>query len=110
MPDTKRGRGQSTSGPIYEKWGWGWGGQFASGPLRKVGGGGGQIASGPLRKVGGGGGQFASGPLRKVGGGGGGGGNLLQVHYEKWGGSDVSSPIGVWGKAPEASQAGTRTT
>ena len=42
---------------------------------------------------GGGGGQFASGPLRKVGGG-----------------SDVSSPIGVWGEAPEASQAGTRTT
>ena len=43
-----------------------------------------------IRKVGGGGGQFASGPLRKV--------------------SDVSSPIGVWGKAPEASQAGTHTT
>ena len=82
----------------------GGGGQFASGPLRKVGGGGGggairlrsitksvggggggQFASGPLRKVGGGGGgQFASGPLQKVGGGG--GGNSLQVHYEKWGG------------------------
>ena len=73
LPDTKRGGGQSTSGPIYEKWG-------------------------------GGGGQFASGPLRKVGGG-----NSLQVHYKKWGG-DVSSPIGVWGEAPEASQAGTRTT
>ena len=52
------GGGQSTSGPIYEKWGgnslqvhyekWGGGGQFASGPLRKVGGGGGgQFASGP---------------------------------------------------------------
>ena len=47
----------------YTKSGGG-GGQFASGPLRKVGG---QFASGPLRKVGGG--QFASGPLRKVGGG-----------------------------------------
>ena len=33
--------------------------------------GGGQFASGPIRKVGGG--QFASGPIRKVGGGGGGG-------------------------------------
>ena len=98
LPDTKRGGGggQSTSGPIYEKWGGGaihfrpitksggggGGGQFTSGPLRKVGGGGGQFTSGPLRKVGGGGGairfrsitkrggggQFASGPLRKVGG------------------------------------------
>ena len=29
LPDTKRGGGQSTSGPINEKWG----GQFASGPL-----------------------------------------------------------------------------
>ena len=41
LPDTKRGGGQSTSGPIYEKWGGGGGGvgQFASGPLlRKVGG------------------------------------------------------------------------
>ena len=92
----------------YEKWGGGairfrsitksgggGGGQFASGSLRKVGGGGRQFASGPLRKVGGGR-HFASGPLRNVGGGGGGG--------------DVSSPIGVWVKAPEASQAGTRTT
>ena len=34
----------------YEKWGGG--GQFASGPIRKVGGG--QFASGPIRKVGGG--------------------------------------------------------
>ena len=55
------GGGQSTSGPIYEKWG----GQFA------------------YEKWGGRGGQFASGPLRKVGKGGGGGGNSLQVHYEK---------------------------
>ena len=65
----------------YEKGGGGLGlgGQFTSGPLRKVGGGGGggairfrsitksggggQFASGPLRKVGGRGGQFASGPL-----------------------------------------------
>ena len=39
--------------------------------MKSGGGGGGQFASGPLRKVGGGGGgQFASGPLRKVGGGG----------------------------------------
>ena len=132
----------------YEKGGWA---VHFRADIRKVGGGGGggairfrsitksgvggQFASGPLRKVGGG--QFASGPLRKVGGGG--GGNSLQVHYEKWGGGgairfrsitksgggggqfasgplrkvggrDVSSPIGVWGKAPEASQAGTRTT
>ena len=35
-----------------------------------------------MKSGGGGGGQFASGPLRKVGGG----------------GSDVSSPIGVWEK------------
>ena len=34
----------------------------------------------------GGGGQFASGPIRKVEGGGGGGGNSLRVRYEKWGG------------------------
>ena len=39
LPDTKRGGGPSTSGPIYEKWGGGGAGQFASGPLRKVGGG-----------------------------------------------------------------------
>ena len=38
-------------------------------PYTKSGGGGGQFASGPIRKVGGG--QFASGPIRKVGGGGG---------------------------------------
>ena len=70
----------------YEKGGWAV--HFRS-DIRKVGGGGGgRFASGPLRKVGG---QFATGPLRKVGG------------------SDVSSPIGVWGEAPEASQAGTRT-
>ena len=64
------------SGLIYEKWG-------------------GAIRFRSITKRGGG--QFASGPLRKVGrGGGGGGGNSLQVQYEKWGGSDVSSPIGVW--------------
>ena len=85
----EEGGGQSTSGPIYEKWGeggavhfrsdirkvgGGWGvGQFASGPIRKVGG---QSTSGPIYEKwgGGGGGQFASGPIRKVGGGGGGGG------------------------------------
>ena len=55
LPDTKRGGGQSTSGPIYEKCvggGWGEGGQFASGPLQKWGGGGG-----------GGGGGFPEPPL-----------------------------------------------
>ena len=108
----------------YEKWGGG--GQFASGPLRKVGGGAICFRSITKSGGGGGGGQFTLGPLRKVGGGGG-GGNSLQVHYEKWGGGgghfasgplqnvggaggDVSSPIGVWVEAPEASQAETRTT
>ena len=43
-----KGGGQSTSGPIYEKWGGGGGGQFASGPLRKVGGGGGDVSP-PIR-------------------------------------------------------------
>ena len=62
---------------IYEKWGGGGGGggaiRFRSdtksrGPvhfrsdIRKVGGGGGQFASGPIRKVGGGG-HSASGPI-----------------------------------------------
>ena len=38
--DIRKVGGQSTSGPIYEKWGGGGGGgQFASGPIRKVGGG-----------------------------------------------------------------------
>ena len=50
------------------------GGQFASGPIRKVGGGGG-------------GGQFASGPIQKVGGGGGG-------DSQRWGGGDTF----VWRK------------
>ena len=89
-PHTKSGGGgQSTSGPIYEKWGGGGGGQSTSGVVwrshtlaytrgcgyarlhqvryTKRGGGGG-----------GGGGQFASGPIRKVGGG---GGQSLQVRY-----------------------------
>ena len=61
LPDTKRGGGQSTSGPIYEKLGGG------------GGGGGGQFASGPLRKVGGGGGgAFCFRSITKSGGGGGG--------------------------------------
>ena len=78
----------------------------------KGGGGGGGVGS-PLQvqytKSGGGGGAIRFRSIMKSGGG---GGNSLQVHYEKWGGggSDVSSPIGVWGKAPEASQAGTHTT
>ena len=94
LPNTKRGSGQSTSGPIYEKWG----------------GGGGAIRFRSITKSGVGGGNSLQVHYEKWGGGGG-GGNSLQVHYEKWGGgSDVSSPIGVWGKAPEASQAGTRTT
>ena len=67
LPDTKRGGGQSTSGPIYEKWGWGGvGGNSLQVHNENGGGGGGQFASGPLRKVGG------SGPLQKVRGGGGG--------------------------------------
>ena len=54
--------------------GGGEGGAIRFRSITKSGVGGGQFASGPLRKVGGGGGggQFASGPLRKVGGGGGG--------------------------------------
>ena len=50
------GGGQSTSGPIYEKWGGGGGGQSTSGSIYEKWGGGGQFASGPIRKVGGGGG------------------------------------------------------
>ena len=97
------------------------GGQFASGPLRKVGGGGGQFASGPLRKVGGairfrsitksgggGGGAIRFRSITKSGGGG--GAICFRSITKSGGGSDVSSPIGVWGKAPEASQAGTCTT
>ena len=72
----KVGGGQSTSGPIYEKWGGNslqvryekWGGSPLQGRYTKSGGGGG-----------GGGGQFASGTIRKVGGGG--GGNSLLVSY-----------------------------
>ena len=42
LPDTKRGGGQSTSGPIYEKWGGGGGGGGGKPPhwpqkLRKPG-------------------------------------------------------------------------
>ena len=84
LPDTKRGGGGGVGSPLqiqYTKSGGG-------------GGGGGNSLQVHYEKWGGGGGQFASGPLQKVGGG----------------GSDVSSPIGVWGKAPEASQAGTHTT
>ena len=65
--------------------------QFASGPIRKAGGGGGggvQFASSPIRKVGGGGVQFASGPIRKAGGGGG-----DAVCFK----SDTKSGGGGWG-------------
>ena len=54
----KRGGGGNSLRVRYEKWGGGGGGQFASGPIRKVGGGGGQFASGPIQKVGGGGDTF----------------------------------------------------
>ena len=86
LPDTKRGGGaeQSISGPIYEKWG----GAIRFRSITKSGGGEGQFTSGPLQKLGGGG-QFASGPLRKAGGG-----ERCKLPHE----------------APEASQAGTRTT
>ena len=50
LPNTKRGGGQSTSGPIYEKWGGGGGGHSRQVHYEKWGGGGG------------GGGQFVSGP------------------------------------------------
>ena len=60
---TKSG-GQSTLGPIYEKWG--------GSPLQV-----------PYTKSGGGAVHFRS-DIRKVWGGG--GGNSLQVQYEKWGG------------------------
>ena len=56
----------------YEKWGGG--GQFASGPIRKV-----------CVCVCGGGGSIRFGSDTKSGGEGG-GGNSLQVRYEKWGG------------------------
>ena len=80
----------------------GWGGGERAIRFRSItksgGGGGGQFASGPLRKVGGGGGgaiRFRS--ITKSEGGGrairfrsitksGRGGISLQVHYEKWGG------------------------
>ena len=49
--------------------------------------------------------------IRKVGGGGGGAIRFRSITKSGGGGgSNVSSPIGVWGKAPEASQAGTHTT
>ena len=66
---TKSGGGQSTSGPIYEKWR---GGVYIRSDIRKVGGGGGQFASGPIGKV-------------RGRGGGGGGASPLQVRL-------VSSP------------------
>ena len=105
----------------YEKGGWA---VHFRADIRKVGGGG-AIRFRSITKSGGGGGQFALGPLRKVrgggegairfrsitkSGGGGGGGQFASGPLRKVGGSDVSSPIGVWGKAPEASQAGTCTT
>ena len=89
----------SEGGAPYEKWGggrytksggramyekWGGGGQFASGPIYEKWGGGGQFASGPIYEKWGGGRaiRFRS-DIRKVGGG----GNSLQVRYEKWGGA-----------------------
>ena len=91
LPDTKRGGGQSTSGPIYEKWGGG-GGAIRFRSITKRGGairfmsitksGVGAISFMSITKSGVGAirfrsitksrgwGQFASGPLRKVGGGG----------------------------------------
>ena len=72
------GGGQSTSGPIYEKWGGspfqvpfkesGGAVHFRS-HLKKVGGSPHQVRY-TKSGGGGGGGQFASGPIRKVGGGG----------------------------------------
>ena len=48
LPDTKRGGGQSTSGPIYEKWGGGGGGGGRAIRVRSItksgGGGGGSLA------------------------------------------------------------------
>ena len=92
LPDTKRGGGQSTSGPIYEKWGGGGGGAIRFRSITKRGGairfmsitksGVGAISFMSITKSGVGAilfrsitksrgwGQFASGPLRKVGGGG----------------------------------------
>ena len=92
-PHTKSGGGSPLqvrytktggAGPIYENWGGGGGGairfrsdtkrggQFASGPIRKVGGGAVRFRS-DIRKRGGGGGQSTSGPIYEKWGGGGGG-------------------------------------
>ena len=67
-PDTKSGGG---------------GVQFASGPIRKVGGG--AVCFKSDTKSGGGGGGGAVRFRSDTKSGGGGGGSLLQVRYEKWG-------------------------
>ena len=73
-PHTKSGGGgQSTSGPIYEKWGGG--GQSTSGPIYEKWGGGGAVHFSPIYEKWGGG-----------GGGGGGGQSTSGPIYEKWGG------------------------
>ena len=94
LPDTKRGGGQSTSGPIYEKWGGGGLIRFRS-IMKSGGGGGGAIRFRSITKRGGGAIRFRF--ITKSGG---------AIRFR----SITNSPIGVWGKAPEASQAGTRTT
>ena len=83
------GGGQSTSGPIYEKWGGGGGkGQSTSGPIYE------KWVQVRYTKSGGGAVHFRF-DIRKVGGGGGGGGgNSLQVRYEKRRGADTF----VWHK------------
>ena len=55
LPDTKRGGGQSTSGPIYEKWG---GNSLQVHYEKCVGGGGGAIRVRSITKSGGGGGAM----------------------------------------------------
>ena len=85
-PHAKRGGrggggGQSTSGPTYEKC---------------VGGGGAVHFRSNIRKVcvwGGGGAVHFRSNIQKVGGG----GNSLQVRYEKWGGQSASGPIPLFG-------------
>ena len=79
------GGGQSTSGPIYEKWGEGGAVHFRS-DIRKVG----QFASGPIRKVGG------QSDIRKVGGGG--GGRAIRFGSDTksvWGGGGGAIPLQV---------------
>ena len=76
--------GQSTSGPIYPIYEtWGEGGQFASGPIYEKWGG--QSTSGPIyKKWGGGGAVHFRSDIQKVGGGG--GQSTSGPIYKKWGG------------------------